>query len=249
MPFVATNHPGADRVLHVVEVFEVDEALKVILVIGVIVVIGVFAVRQEQRRRRLLRAWAKSRGFMMHEGSFFSGSRGGWEDVYPAIKLLDRGSKRQTAVHLEGEIDGRTARCLDYRFTTGSGKNRRTHRYSVLVLDAGQQVIPLRIRPEHMFDKVGEFLGLDDIDFESSEFSRKYHVSSSDRKWAYDVIHGETMDFLLKQQGWTIEFGFTEVAVYRSGSLSGSRCQDGLKIAQKMLALIPADVLAQLRGA
>ena len=38
----------------------------------------------------------------------------------------------------------------------------------------------------------------DDIDFESDEFSRKFYVQSSDRKFAYDVLHPRMMEFLLQ---------------------------------------------------
>ncbi len=224
------------------------DALKIIAIVAVVLVVIVIAVQQDRRRRRLLRAWARAWGFNLVEGSWLGGSREGWEHDYPSIKLLDRGHGRHSALHLEGEVDGRPVRCLDYRYTTGGGKNRRTHRYSVIVLELGQPVIPLRIRPEHVFDRVGEFLGIDDIDFESSEFSRRYHVSSSDRKWAYDVIHQETMDYLLELDGLTIEFGLAEVAVYRSGALTGERCQEGLKAARRMCELVPSDVLAELQG-
>ena len=68
-------------------------------------------------------------------------SRRGWEKEYPAFKIFGRGRSRKTVLHLEGEVDGRRARCLDYRYTTGSGKNRKTHRYSMVVLDTGTPVI------------------------------------------------------------------------------------------------------------
>lgn len=219
------------------------EPIYVVLIILAMAGIGILAYRAERKRRRLLRAWAHSKGFTMH-----GASRRGWEKEYPAFKILERGRSRHTALHLEGEVDGRRVRCLDYRYTTGSGKNRKTHQYSLVVLDTGTPVIPLAIRREHVFDRVGEFFGHDDIDFESSEFSRRYHVSAADRKWAYDVIHPRTIDYLLGLPPATIEFGFAEIAVYGTGSLTGEKCQAGLKIAREMLDLVPPDVLAQLRG-
>lgn len=208
---------------------------------------GVFllacAIRQDRRRRRLLQAWARSKQFRLSEVR-----RTGWEREYPAFKLLDRGYDRHTALDLDGEVDGRRVRCLDYRFTTGSGRSRRTHRYGLVVLETGTPLIPLCIRREHVFDKIGEFFGHDDIDFESSEFSRLYHVSAADRRWAYDVIHGATMEFLLQTNCGTIEFGLGEIAVYRAGALQARHCQADLQAARKMLELVPPGVLAQLRG-
>ena len=43
--------------------------------------------------------------------------------------------------------------------------------------------------------------------------------SRTDRKWAYDVIHTRTMEYLLQAPSFTIEFGFGEIAVYKTGLL------------------------------
>jgi len=201
------------------------------------------AVRQDRKRKRLLRAWARSHGFAMNEGRC-----DGWEREYPALKIFERGRHRHSSLHLAGEVDGHRVHCLDYRFTTGSGKNRRVHRHGLVIVSTGTPVLPLRIRREHVFDRVGEFMGFDDIDFESAEFSRRFHVSGPDRKWAYDIIHPETMDYLMTTPSVAMEFGHGEIMVNRNGSLSGHGCQEDLAVARKLLELVPADVLAQLRG-
>jgi len=213
------------------------------LVILALVPVAILAYRQDRRRRRLLSAWARAKGFQLDETR-----QRGWEKEFPAFSLFTRGHSRHSSRHLEGTVDGRRVRCLDYRFTTGSGKNRQTYRYGMVLLDTGTPVIPLCIRAEHAFDKVGEFFGHDDLDFESAEFSRRFHVSAADRKWAYDVIHPRTMDYLLTAPPATIEFGFAEIAVYRRGALTASGCQEMLQVARRMLDLVPADVLAQIKG-
>src|SRR5690606_4766878 len=55
----------------------------------------------------------------------------------------------------------------------------------------------LMIRAENLFDKIGAAMGFDDIDFESAEFSRKFMVKSSDKRFAYDVITPRMMEFLM----------------------------------------------------
>ena len=58
---------------------------------------------------------------------------------------------------------------------------------------------PLLIRPEGIFDKIKSVIGFDDIDFESAEFSRKFYVKSTDKRFAYDVLHPRMMEFLLAE--------------------------------------------------
>ena len=222
---------------------EPGAVLGIVFAIIAIVVIAVISYRMDKERRRALRAWARSKKLRMRHGR-----RVGWEKEYPAFGMFKKGRSRHSALHVGGEIEGHKVNCLDYKYTTGSGKNQQTHRRAVVILAAGGPVIPLRIRREHIFDKVGEFLGHDDIDFESAEFSRKFHVSSSDRKWAYDVVHQRTMDYLLKAPSVNIEFGYAEIAVWCNGSLNAQHADTCLEVARRMLDLVPDDVLAQLKG-
>lgn len=87
-----------------------------------------------------------------------------------------------------------------YKITRRTGKNSSTttYRFSYLIIKtptaAGQD---LTIRPEHFGDKMTAALGFDDIDFESVEFSDRYHVKSRDKRFAYDLFHPRMMQYLL----------------------------------------------------
>src|SRR5208283_3583865 len=56
----------------------------------------------------------------------------------------------------------------------------------------------LNIRPENILDKFTEAIGFDPIQFESAEFSRKFHVRCEDKKFAYDIIHARMIEFLMQ---------------------------------------------------
>lgn len=87
----------------------------------------------------------------------------------------------------------------DYRYTTGSGKNSHTHRVSYATFQLPFLRTPdLLVKKEGIGDKLVGGLGFDDIDFESEEFSRAFWVKSSDKRFAYDVIHPRMMEFLMK---------------------------------------------------
>jgi hypothetical protein len=78
----------------------------------------------------------------------------------------------------------------------------------------------LFVRPEGIWDKITEFIGFDDIDFESAEFSRKFYVKAEDKRWAYDVIHPRVMEFLLAAPRFPIQFGPDCVIAYRGSTFS-----------------------------
>jgi len=89
-------------------------------------------------------------------------------------------------------------RMADYRYDTGSGKSRHTHRISFACFLLPFVGTPdLLIRNEGLGDKLLGGLGFDDIDFESEEFSRRFWVKSREKRHAYDVIHPGMMEFLL----------------------------------------------------
>ncbi len=67
------------------------------------------------------------------------------------------------------------------------------------------RVPDLLIRREGLFDKLAGAFGFDDIDFESVEFSRRFHVKSPDKRFAYDVIHARMMEFLLAGEAAAID--------------------------------------------
>ncbi len=215
----------------------------IFVILAAIVVFGIFTWRQDKKRREELVAWAAGRGWRFdRKVSRSSGNR------YPGLKIFDRGHSRGRGNVITGQIDGLDVVCMDYKYVTGSGKNRSTHQYGMVILDCGFPTIPLQIRREHAMDRIGEFLGADDIDFESAEFSRRFYVKSADRKWAYDIIHSRTMDYLMQAPDWALEFGMGEIAVYSSGYNNPAQHEEALAMAKKMFDLIPDYVIKQMKG-
>jgi hypothetical protein len=99
---------------------------------------------------------------------------------------------------------------FDYHYETHStdSKGRRQthhHRFCAAIVVSDFRLKEMTIRPEGIFDKMKAAFGWDDIDFESAEFSRSYYVSCPDKRWAYDVIHGEVMEMLLRERGYSLE--------------------------------------------
>ncbi len=213
------------------------------LFVLLMVVFGIYAWRQEKKRREALELWCKKHGWKMAGHSVQ-----GWHVDYPGIRLFQRGHSRDGDNIITGHFRGRPVMLLDYSFVTGSGKNRTVHNYGVSILGCDFPTVPLQIRREHFFDKVGDFLGAGDIDFESAEFSGKFHVQSADRKWAYDVIHTRTMEYLLGAPDFAIEFGFGEILIARTGKCSPEQYEQQVEMAWQLYNLIPNYVIKQMRG-
>ncbi len=208
-----------------------------------IIIAAFFAWRSEEKRRAALRAWSKRQGW-----SLLDHSVRGWHVDYPGIKLFKQGHGQEGDNIITGHFRGRPVTLLDFEYTTQSGKSRTTHRYGVTILATDFSTVPLQIRREYFFDKVGEFLGAGDIDFESVEFSKKFHVKSSDRKWAYDIIHNQMMEYLLKAPDFSIEFGFGEIVISQTGRCTPEQYEKQVAMAMDLYDLIPDYVVKQMKG-
>ena len=126
-----------------------------LILVAVFAILGATAWYGEQQRREELKAWCRRRGFGLKIAR-----QSGLERDYPGLKLFSRGHGRFAQNTISGEWRGRRVKLMDYQYTTGSGKNRQTHKVGVVVIAADHPVIPLSIRRENPFDKVGEFLSL-----------------------------------------------------------------------------------------
>ena len=69
-----------------------------------------------------------------------------------------------------------------------------------LIVELGVVFPQLFLRTEGLFDKIAGFVGFDDIDFESEEFSKRYFCKSEDRQFAYAVIHPQMMEWMLTRR-------------------------------------------------
>ena len=115
------------------------------------------------------------------------------------------------------------------------------------MIDAGLPLKPLLIRPEGFFDKVTEFFGYADIDFESAEFSRSFFVKSLDKKWAFDVISQKTMEFMLAQPRFTMYFGNPSITVCRNKRLGVKDIETAWGLIAGILDRLPQYLLREFK--
>ncbi len=210
-------------------------------IIALFIVLWRLGVAAERKRSEALAAWAEAQGF-----SFAADACDGAPSGCTGFELLQRGRNRCASNRCSGRIKAGTVVAFDWRYVTGSGKNRTTHRCSAVALLPGVVLGNLRIREEHFFDKLGEMLGWNDIDFESAEFSRTFHVSAEDRRWAYDVITPQAMELLLAAPRFSIEMRGNGLLLWRNRRLEVADLSAALGLAEDLLGAIQPAVRRQL---
>ncbi len=219
------------------------ENMQWVLIIAVGAAVIAVAVWFGAKRRKELVAWASGKGL-----AFRPGRDRGFDERYRAFGCLCRGYSRCAFNIAEGDWNERRVTAFDYRYVTGSGKNRQTHHFSAIILRSNVPLKPLRIRSENVFDRVTEFFGLDDIDFESAEFSREFHVKAADKRWAYDVLHQRTMEFLLSMPRFSIEFDDRHVIAWRNRRFNVETFESAIAVVEGVLDRLPEYVVHQQEG-
>jgi hypothetical protein len=215
--------------------------LAVLLGIAVLVVFLVF--RKAIERRRQLAAFATAQG---------------WRYEREQPLLVDRftgppfgtGQSRRAYNVLYGQHRGRDLVAFDYEYETVAfdGKQTKTHVFSVLGISTGVSMVPLRVDPEGLLDRVVGHLTGSDIDLESEEFNQAFAVSCPDRRFATDVLHPRMMEYLLhhRQLGWRFEQD--SMLTIAEGRRTPVQLMATVDVMDGITSLVPEFVWLRLKG-
>ncbi len=215
----------------------------------IVLIIGsmIWAAKAKKKRLMELQAWAHAHGCSFYPGEDYS-----FDERFPDFDCLRRGDDRYAFNIIDGTFGERGLSAFDYHYKTTStdSKGRRTtthHHFSAVILNGEMRLDPLHIRREHFFDKVSGFFGFDDIDFESAEFSRKFHVKSPNRKWAFEVINQKAMEMLLAAPRLTLQMDHRYLIAYGNRRFKPAQFDEALHVATSLLDCIPKDVVEERR--
>jgi hypothetical protein len=196
--------------------------------------IGSYFYTRYLSKQRLykLRAWAQSKGL-----TFNSDNDVDFKIKFPHFDCLTLGVNQYASNLLSGKWKNRQFWGFDYYYQPSpkGGLNF----FSAVILLSEIPLEPLFVRPEGFFEKVTELIGFEEIKFESAEFNRKFFVKSANKQWAYHVIHQRTMEFLLANPNFTIQFAPTCVIAYHNDLFSLRGFEHAAEIISGILDRLP----------
>jgi hypothetical protein len=105
----------------------------------------------------------------------------------------------------------------------------------------------LSIRAEGIFDKLAGVLGFSDINFESAEFSRRFHVKCEIERFAYDVIDPRMMEFLLAAQPLPIQIEQNLCCISTNGRWKPEQFEQQVQFAKDFFSHWPPHVVKSLQ--
>jgi hypothetical protein len=182
--------------------------------IAIALVAAILGRAYEKNRTSELARVAEELGF-----AFSASDSGALLPDLQRFDLVSHGRAQHISNVMSGVVEDVEIAIFDYRYTTGSGKNRKTHRRSVVSLKREGWGLPgFHLRPESVFTKIGQVFGYQDCDFpEHPEFNRLYVLRGTNQIAIRTLFTEDVLGFYESQSGLSTE-GCGDVAiVYRPG--------------------------------
>ena len=186
-----------------------------IVVLGGVVVFRVAAYYRKQQRREDVHTLAIKHGWEYSADDPFG-------LLLHDFELFRNGDGRGVENVLWGEWKGIPFKECDYWYYTESsdkdGTRQKTYRrFSAAVVELDVDVPPVTVKPETFLTRLADHMGMQDINFESDEFNRRFQVSGLERKFAFDLIDARMMQWLLAcDPRFALEIRKRHVLVYSS---------------------------------
>jgi hypothetical protein len=170
---------------------------------------------------------------------------------FSTCSALAQGEEREASNVMTGRLGGREVLAFDFRYVTGSDRNRHEHRLSAAAV-AGSAIFPLLlIRPERLRDRLLDPVlaaaGQGEIEFESAEFNRAFYVWSPDHKFACDFVDPRMMEYLLAERGWCFETCGSDLVVYTGRLWSAEEFKRALAALTGLAERIPRHLVHEVR--
>ena len=192
-----------------------------LVLLVVLIAAAVIVVRWQLHKRKVaaFTAFAAARGWGYRER----------DDVLTERYVgtpFGQGFGKQAAHVLVGPHRGRTFAAFEYVYKErqGSGKNRRTvtYRHTVVALDTPAARPTLELAREGIGRKLLGLVGVRDLQLESEEFNKTFHIRAENDRFAYDVLHPRTMEWMLGDQrcrDMPFRFERADLVTWRQGSI------------------------------
>jgi hypothetical protein len=209
-----------------------------IVVSVVVMVMAVSYARfvRAQKRRRARTALAETLGLRFDPDRDYA-----LADRYRFLdKLRTAGGYRFAFNRFWGNYRGCQVTVFDYNYEMRDRSSSKGYDYySCFVLRLPKLVPRLTIVREGLSSKIAQALGYEDIDFESHQFSRKFCVRSSDKRFAYDFCNTRMVEYLLGNDDLNIEVDEDALAIIFNHRLDLAQIEPNLKRLVTLRSLMP----------
>ncbi len=188
-----------------------------LIVVAIVALVGtiIFVAHEfEKKRADALQAAANSMRF-----TFSREAEPGLLERLKHFHLLSQGHSKKIKNVLRGQAGEIDVSVFDYTYRTGGGQHSKTWRQTVILFESDDMRLPhFTLRPEHVFHKIGQVFGYQDIDFDSHpEFSKRYLLQGENEESVRWLFGDDALSFYESDRKLSTEAAGRQLIHYRSG--------------------------------
>jgi hypothetical protein len=161
-----------------------------ILILGIVVVL-VTIVFQGQRKHARIDALGSMAIGLGLEYSIIDTY--GIETMPYALFRIGKGQKAENVI--SGTYNGMPLKMFDYEYYI-DGRQREYHRFTCAFMTVPAACPWLCLTHENVLTRIGDHLGVHDVQLEYDDFNRRFKVSA-EQKFAFTMLDGQMMEWLL----------------------------------------------------
>lgn len=181
----------------------------VVAVIVVIVILTQWANSLAVKRRQETYTWVAKQEDLMYVppeaagcspfGGGSSTSGGPAQTVVSQLEIwpFRSGSKRAVGHALLGKRSGHVFTLFEYSYEESDDDSSTEYRFTIAATQLPLEAPDLVLRPETFGSRFSRLFGVRDVEFESNEFNEEFNVQCSNRKFAFDIVNPQMMEFLM----------------------------------------------------
>ena len=137
------------------------------------------------------------------------------------FKLFKRGygKKIRNILSNQRDVEQPDIRVFDYHYVVGGGNSTRRISQTVFYIHSKSLALPqFSIKPERFYHQVGEWMGMQDIDFEAfPDFSKQYVLQGPEEELIRKAMPEDFLQFFSVEKNWSVEGLNYLLIFYRSG--------------------------------
>jgi hypothetical protein len=145
----------------------------------------------------------------------------GVRDRLMELNLMTVGRAQRVKNLISGDAGDVKISIFDYQYTTGSGKNSRTHIQTVVALESvgiGAPAFSMR-QQNAWLDRIGKFFGGQDIDFEQHpKFSEMFVLKGPNEDAIRKFFTPKLIQYFETKFGHCVEGAYGKMILYKSGA-------------------------------
>ena len=189
--------------------------LLIVIIVAAVVAI-VYVQRMFQRRR--VEALQQAGGGL----GLFPASESDTDALKSSLStfhLFSQGHSRRLSGLVQGVARAVRVSLFDYRYVVHSGNNNdRSREQTVICFELAGSTLPaFALRPETVWNRMGAWLGSQDIDFESApDFSSRYLLQGKDEAAVRSLFSDRVLAFYAARPGLCTEGGGDRLIFYRA---------------------------------